>query len=85
MVHYVCKATEIRRASIEEEDDIVYKMSSNDYSFKINFGSKLSRTLSTDGKRASLLLQPCWIRTNELQASVCHIVRVIVFPSRLVL
>ena len=36
-------------------------------------------------KRASLLLQPCWIRTNELQASVCRIVRVIVFPSRLVL
>ena len=51
-------------------------------SFKINFGSKLSRTLSTDGKRASLLLQPCWIRTNELQASI---VRFIVFPSLLVL
>ena len=54
-------------------------------SFKINFGSKLSRTLSTDGKRASLLRRPCWIRTNELQASVCRIVRVIVFPSLLVL
>ena len=54
-------------------------------SFKINFCSKLSRTLSTDRKRALLLLQPCWIRTNELQASVCRIVRVIVFPSRLVL
>ena len=38
-----------------------------------------------DRKRASLLLQPCWIRTNTLQASVCRIVRVIVFPSRLVL
>ena len=36
-------------------------------------------------KRASLLLQPCWIRTNELQASVCRIVHVIVFPSLLVL
>ena len=36
-------------------------------------------------KRALLLLQPCWIRTNKLQASVCRIVRVIVFPSRLVL
>ena len=54
-------------------------------SFKINVGSKLSRTLSTDGKRALLLLQPCWIRTNELQASVCRIVRVVVFPSLLVL
>ena len=54
-------------------------------SFKINFGSKLSRTLSTDRKRASLLLQPCWIRTNKLQASVCRIVRVIVFPPLLVL
>ena len=53
--------------------------------FKINFCSKLSRTLSTDRKRASLLLQPCWIRTNKLQASVCRIVRVIVFPSLLVL
>ena len=41
-------------------------------SFKINFGSKLSRTLSTDGKRALLLRRPCWIRTNELQASVCQ-------------
>ena len=57
-------------------------MSSNDYTFKRNFRSKLSRT---DRKRASLLLQPCWIRTNELQASVCRIVRVIVFPSLLVL
>ena len=42
--------------------------------FKINFGSKLSTTLSTDGKRASLLRRPCWIRTNELQASACRIV-----------
>ena len=62
-----------------------YQLYQNDYTFKINFGSKLSRTLSTDGKRASLLLQPCWIRMNELQASVCRIVRVIVFPSLLVL
>ena len=59
-----------------------YQLYQTTYVKRQKFGEQASQL---DRKRASLLLQPCWIRTNELQASVCRIVRVIVFPSLLVL